>query len=59
MGGFLGAGEKDVVLPFSAVKSEKKDNKWYLTVDETRDALKSAAGFKYDSASTTWKPDTK
>jgi sporulation protein YlmC with PRC-barrel domain len=59
VGGFLGAGEKDVALPFSAVKSEKKDNKWYLTEDETKDGLKNAAGYKYDSATTTWISDKK
>jgi sporulation protein YlmC with PRC-barrel domain len=59
VGGFLGAGEKDVALPFSAVKSEKKNNKWYLTVDETKDSLKKAAGYKYDSSTTTWSRDTK
>src|SRR6202012_1502169 len=59
VGGFLGAGEKDVALPFSAVKSEMKDNKWYLTVNESKDSLKNAAGYKYDSATTSWKPDTK
>jgi sporulation protein YlmC with PRC-barrel domain len=48
VGGFLGVGEKDVALPFTAVHSEKKDNKWYLTVDETKDSLKNAAGYKYD-----------
>ena len=52
VGGFLGMGEKDVALPFTAVHSEKKDNKWYLTVDETKDSLKSAAGYKYDSSTT-------
>jgi sporulation protein YlmC with PRC-barrel domain len=57
VGGFLGMGEKDVSLPFAAVKAEKKDNKWYLTVDETKDSLKSAAGYKYDSSTTTWSPD--
>jgi sporulation protein YlmC with PRC-barrel domain len=57
VGGFLGAGEKDVALPFSAVKSEQKNNKWYLTVDETKDSLKNAAGYKYDSATTTWNRD--
>ena len=36
VGGFLGAGEKDVALPFTAVHSEKKNDKWYLTVDETK-----------------------
>jgi hypothetical protein len=59
VGGFLGAGEKDVALPFTAVHSENKDNKWYLTVDETKDSLKSAAGYKYDSSTTTWSPDNK
>jgi sporulation protein YlmC with PRC-barrel domain len=59
VGGFLGIGEKDVALPFAAVKPEKKDNKWYLTVDETKDSLKSAAGYKYDNSTTTWSPDAK
>ena len=59
VGGFLGMGEKDVALPFTAVHSEKKDNKWYLTVDETKDSLKSATGYKYDSSTTTWSPDNK
>lgn len=59
VGGFLGVGEKDVALPFAAVQPEKKNNKWYLTVDETKDTLKSAAGYKYDSSTTTWAPDSK
>ena len=59
VGGFLGIGEKDVALPFTAVHAEKKNNKWYLTVDETKDSLKGAAGFKYDSSTTTWSPDSK
>jgi sporulation protein YlmC with PRC-barrel domain len=59
VGGFLGIGEKDVALPFSAVKSEQKNNKWYLTVDETKDSLKSAAGYKYDSSTTTWSKESK
>src|SRR5579871_1997111 len=57
VGGFLGAGEKDVIVPFTAVKSEKKNDKWWLTMDATKDNLKSAPGFKYDKASTTWVPD--
>jgi sporulation protein YlmC with PRC-barrel domain len=59
VGGFLGAGEKDVALPFSAVTSEKKNDKWWLTVDETKDSLKSAAGYKYDSSTTAWVPEKK
>jgi len=57
VGGFLGAGEKDVAVPFSAVKQTTKNNKMYLTMDTTKDALKSAPGFKYDSNKTTWVPD--
>src|ERR1019366_1546348 len=45
VGGFLGAGEKDVAVPFSAVK------------DTMKDALKSAPGFKYDKEKTSWVPD--
>src|ERR1017187_11016590 len=59
VGGFLGAGEKDVALPFSAVSSEKKNDKWYLTVDETKDSLKNAAGYKYNSSTTRWSRDNK
>lgn len=57
VGGFLGAGEKDVIVPFTAVKTAKKNDKWRLTLDETKDALKGAPGFKYDRASTTWVPE--
>ena len=57
VGGFLGVGEKDVALPFSAVTSEKKNDKWHLTVDESKDSLKSAAGYKYNSSTTSWALD--
>lgn len=57
VGGFLGAGEKDVAVPFSAVKPTTKNSKMYLTMDTTKDALKSAPGFKYDSDKTTWVSD--
>lgn len=57
VGGFLGAGEKNVAVPFSAVKTTKKNDKWWLTLDETKDSLKAAPGYKYDKASTTWTPD--
>jgi sporulation protein YlmC with PRC-barrel domain len=59
VGGFLGAGEKDVIVPFAAVKPTKKNDKWWLTLDESKDNLKNAPGFKYDKASTTWVPDKK
>jgi sporulation protein YlmC with PRC-barrel domain len=57
VGGFLGAGEKNVAVNFSSVKETMKDNKSYLTMDTTKDALKSAPGFKYDSDKTAWVPD--
>jgi hypothetical protein len=56
VGGFLGAGEKDVAVNFSSVKKTTKDSKSYLTLDTTKDALKSAPGFKYDSDKTSWVP---
>jgi sporulation protein YlmC with PRC-barrel domain len=58
VGGFLGAGEKDVAVPFSAVKHTMKDKKTYLTMDTTKDALKAAPGFKYDRDKTSWVPET-
>jgi len=58
VGGFLGADEKDVAVSFSAVKQTTKDNKAYLTMNATKDALKSAPGFKYDRQKTAWVPDT-
>ncbi len=58
VGGFLGAGEKDVIVPFNAVRATTKDNnKWYLVMNSTKDALKSAKGFKYDRTGMTWMPE--
>jgi sporulation protein YlmC with PRC-barrel domain len=58
VGGFLGAGEKDVIVPFNAVRATTKDNnKWYLVMNSTKDALKNAKGFKYDRTSMTWMPE--
>lgn len=58
VGGFLGAGEKDVAVPFAAVKHTMKDKKIYLTMDTTKDALKAAPGVKYDKEKTSWVPAT-
>jgi hypothetical protein len=58
VGGFLGMGEKDVAVPFNAVKVTTKDNnKYYLVMNSTKDALKSAKGFKYDRNAMTWNPE--
>jgi len=59
VGGFLGAGEKDVAVNFNAIKPTKKNDKTYLTINTTKDALNNAPGFKYDRQSTTWVPDNR
>jgi sporulation protein YlmC with PRC-barrel domain len=58
VGGFLGMGEKTVASQFPAVQMTKKNDKWYLQMDASKDALKSAPGFKYDRTATTWVRDT-
>ena len=45
VGGFLGAGEKDVAVPFEAAHPTMKDKKWWLVMNATKDGLKSAPGF--------------
>jgi sporulation protein YlmC with PRC-barrel domain len=57
VGGMLGAGQKDVAVSFNSVQKTMKDNKVYLTMSTTQDALKSAPGFKYDKEQMTWVPD--
>jgi sporulation protein YlmC with PRC-barrel domain len=58
VGGFLGAGEKDVAVPFNAVQvTTKNNNKSYLVMNSTKDALKSAKGFKYDRTNMAWVPE--
>jgi sporulation protein YlmC with PRC-barrel domain len=57
VGGFLGMDSKDVAAPFQAIRATMKDNKWWLVMNTTKDALKSAPGYKYDKNSTTWISD--
>ena len=58
VGGFLGMGQKEVAVPFNAVRvTTKGDNKWYLVMNTTKDSLKAAPGFKYDRSKMTWAPD--
>lgn len=56
VGGFLGAGEKDVAVSFNSVHASMKDGSWYLTMNATKDALKSAPGLSYDKTKTSWVP---
>ena len=55
--GVGGMGEKDVAVPFDAVKSTTKDNKTYLVMNANKDELKNAAGFTYDRSTTKWVPE--
>jgi hypothetical protein len=57
VGGFLGMDTKDVAAPFRAIHPTMKDNKWWLVMNTTKDALKTAPGYKYDKSSTTWVSD--
>jgi sporulation protein YlmC with PRC-barrel domain len=57
VGGFLGIGSKDVIVPFSDVNLQKKNDKYWLSINETKDSLKAAQGFTYDSNATTWRAD--
>ena len=56
----MGAGEKDVSVPFDAIHvTNKNNNKWYLVMNTTKDQVKKASGFIYDKDSTSWMPDKK
>ena len=57
VGGFLGMGEHNIVVPISSVQATKKDDKSYLVLDITKDALRSAPTFRY--AARTWVRDEK
>jgi len=58
VGGFLGAGEKDVAVHFNTVQFKTKgNNKWYPVMNATKDALKMAPGFKYDRNAMAWVPE--
>jgi hypothetical protein len=52
-------GEKDVAVPFNAVQFKTKDsNKWYPVMNTTKDALKTAPGYKYDRTTMMWMPES-
>ena len=62
VGGFLGIDEKNVAIPFDALKLSpesfgKKIVTKVLTVNTTKDELKSAPGLRYDRDAATWVSD--
>ncbi len=56
VGGFLGVGEKNVAVPFSALKVAEKDGSRYLVLETTKEALQTAPGYVYDSGKKVWVP---
>jgi sporulation protein YlmC with PRC-barrel domain len=55
VGGFLGIGEKNVAVPFNAVKlSQRTNGGWWLTMDSTKDQLEKAPGYRYDDGKSMW-----
>ena len=56
VGGFLGAGEKNVAIPFTALKLTEKNGKRYLVMDTTKEALNKAPGYTFDRTVKQWIP---
>jgi sporulation protein YlmC with PRC-barrel domain len=56
VGGFLGAGEKNVAVPFNTLKVTEKNGKRYLVMDTTKQALESAPGYTFDRSAYKWVP---
>jgi sporulation protein YlmC with PRC-barrel domain len=56
VGGFLGLGQKDVAVPFSALKVAEKNNDRYLVMNTTKEALETAPGYVFDRSKGVWTP---
>jgi sporulation protein YlmC with PRC-barrel domain len=56
VGGMLGVGEKDVAVPFNALKIAEKDGDRYLVMNTTKEALEKAPGYSYDRTKGVWLP---
>lgn len=59
VGGFLGIGEKDVAVPFNALKVAEKGGDRYLVINTSKEALEKAPGYIYDKTKGVWVPATK
>ena len=49
VGGVLGAGQKDVAVPFKELKITSRNGKDWLVLDRTKDDLKNAPGYDKNS----------
>jgi sporulation protein YlmC with PRC-barrel domain len=45
VGGFLGAGKKDVAVPFKDLKVVSRDGKDWLVLNQTKEGLKAAPAY--------------
>lgn len=54
VGGFLGAGEKSVAVPFRGLKVTEKDLDSFLVIDASRATLETAPGYTFDRAERSW-----
>jgi sporulation protein YlmC with PRC-barrel domain len=45
VGGFLGAGKKEVAVPFKNLKVVSRDNKDWLVLNQTKEELKAAPAY--------------
>ena len=45
VGGFLGAGKKEVAVPFKSLKVESRDGKDWLVLNQTKEDLKMAPAY--------------
>jgi sporulation protein YlmC with PRC-barrel domain len=53
VGGFLGAGQKDISVPFKELKISSRNGKDWLTLNQTKDELKSMPAYEPMGRSTT------
>ena len=56
VGGLLGLGEKNVAVPFDALKVVEKNNRKYLAMDATKESLEAAPGYSWDMTNKKWVP---
>ncbi len=54
VGGFLGIGEKHVLIPFKSINQTERDGSVRLVLNTTREALNSAPGFTFERAKYVW-----
>ncbi len=54
VGGFLGIGEKHVIVPFNAVTQTERDGSVRLVMNSTKEELTASTGFRYEKSKYVW-----